>query len=723
MKLDSNKALFLLSCLTLSLLVNTSANAQQEPSAPSLHWSTTDGNQYLETNGSDLHLKPRTEKIGPGVVNATAKLNLPDTQKWQVSFDIRFGILRDQASNFHLSRGGHDIGWVGADGFNKQMGVFVGKDTEVFATATDTEWHHLSYISNGNILIVQLDNKQVGTGAAQNIPDSLVLGNGQDMSVPCHQEGVWVRNVSVQNETKPAPLKQTTPIAVGQHDVTASSPKQIQLVTPEVTNPVFSPVSHEPTVVDVQENDKALFCVLGDTVHLAGTTSGQHRLSRRSLEINGQPYTDHPANPNEDGYNFDWKPRTLGTYQLAVNFFLQKPIAILEVRSITVNVIPKAPLAIQKFSNPVPASCPVAVQSVDTTTFHPARIEFFLNGASVGTAQREPFQVTLPVSKQLPGSYTVSYQAYDAQGSRLNGETETISVPLRVRSITPSSVTLAKAKDATSFTSDMVTGLKVVKVTYFVGDQPVASTTVPPYDTTADLSSFKSDTYPLRADVQIEDGETFCNPPATLSLTNQPDDARLAKLAKEEADRQGRLAKENADRQASLQKAEADRQALVAKQVADAMTHKVEAENLAKLNEERYEKDVADNTVIAVRSNQISIALDGNLTKIGDSYWLTLKITNHTNRVIGPIDPDMHFDDFSSSILLPYDDTIPNPFDEYGFPTKILSDRYHDLVVPANGTKNISYFASNLTASEKARKPTRVGFMGTLRNISLPVNP
>ena len=94
--------------LTLFLLI-ASPHSGISQSTSFLHWTTSDGDQFLETDADGLHLKPRTTGTVPGVVNATAKLSLPDTKKWQVSFDMRFGILRDQASSFHLSRGGAGI--------------------------------------------------------------------------------------------------------------------------------------------------------------------------------------------------------------------------------------------------------------------------------------------------------------------------------------------------------------------------------------------------------------------------------------------------------------------------------------------------------------------------------------------------------------------------------------------------------------------------------------
>lgn len=171
-----------------------------DPVASELHWSTVDGGRYLEITKNGLHLKPRTDSTGPHTVTATSLLAIPDTKNWQVSFEARFGGLRDQASSFHLLRDGKDIGWIGADGFYKGMGVFIGKDNDVTSSTADTAWHQVSYKSDGSTLTVNLDGKQVGTGPAQIVPNRLSLENSQDMTVPCHQEGVWVQNVSIKSE-------------------------------------------------------------------------------------------------------------------------------------------------------------------------------------------------------------------------------------------------------------------------------------------------------------------------------------------------------------------------------------------------------------------------------------------------------------------------------------------------------------------------------------------
>jgi len=60
----------------------------------------------------------------------------------------------------------------------------------------DTEWHYVSFMSDGSRMAVICDGKQIRTGAAQSIPDGIDISNSQDMTVSCHQEGVWVRSIT-----------------------------------------------------------------------------------------------------------------------------------------------------------------------------------------------------------------------------------------------------------------------------------------------------------------------------------------------------------------------------------------------------------------------------------------------------------------------------------------------------------------------------------------------
>lgn len=527
-----------------------------DPSASSKQWDqTTNGGMLLFSKGS-VFLKG----VGGGFpVIKTRQNPFPISGDWTASFGYRYTSIGHFGTEL-ICQGPN--GEAIADVHQDIIGQLLQVKDNVSWKKADTEWHMVSFVGTDNHLSVYLDGELMGERLISVRPTRISLG-GILLPYSGDWDDLQVAFVSV---------------SAGKH-VLDKNALHLDQQPAEAATQTASFLSHEAAVVSVQDDDKTLFCALGDSVHLAGNASGQHRLSRRSLQINGQPFTDLPATPNEDGYNFDWKPATPGSYHLDVKFTLQNPFGTVVAKSVDVTVLPKAPLALQQFSGPVPASCPVTAQSVDTSVFHPSRVEFFLNDQSVGTANQAPFQVTLPISKQLPGSYTVSYQAYDAQGARWNGETETVTVPLRVKLTTPPAVTLASEKDQAHFTADIVPGLKIVRVDYSVDDQRVASTTTPPYDVPVKLSSFKSGSHSVKAEVLVEDGETFCNPPTTLALTNQPDDIRLAQIAKEEASQQARV---EAEQKIQIKLAEMERQKRVAKQDADTITAIANATRLEK---------------------------------------------------------------------------------------------------------------------------------------------
>ncbi len=495
-----------------------------DPSTSSKQWDqTTNGGTLLFAKGS-VFLKG----VGGGCpVIKTHQNPFPVSSDWTASFGYRYTSI----GNY-----GVDLSCVGPNGekiadVHQDVNAQLVQVTDNLSwTKANIDWHVVCFVMTGSRIAVYLDGNLIGDRPVSVRPTSISIG-GWLMTNSWDWNDLQVAFVSV---------------SAGKH-VLDNSALHLNETPVVVAAQPASLLSHDASVVNVQEDDKSLFCVLGDTIHLAGTTSGQHRLSRRTFLINSQPFSDAPANPEDNGYDFSWKPASPGNYPLDVKLILANPFRMVAAKSVDVTVLPKAPLTLEQFTKPVPASCPVAVQPVDTAIFQPARVEFFLNGQSVGSADKAPFQVTLPISKQTPGTYTVSYQAYDAQGARLNGESETVTVPVRVQLTMPTVVNLAAASDKTTFTSSIVPDLKIVRVDYLVDDQRVASTTVPPYDASTSLLAFKSGSHSVKSEVVIEDGETFCNPPTTLTLTNQPDDARQAQIAKDVADKTAALAKQVAN--------------------------------------------------------------------------------------------------------------------------------------------------------------------------------
>ena len=528
-----------------------------DPSASSQQWQqATNGGSLLFAKGS-VFLKG----VGGGYPIIKTRQNpFPVSGDFTISFGYRYTSIGNYGTGLNCIG---PNGQVVADLHQGIDGQLLQVSDNVSWIHPDTTWHVVSFVMANNHVAVYLDGNSKGDRTASIRPTSIAVGGGS-MSNPWDWNDLQIAFIRVD------PGKR-----VFDKSALHFNEQPIETVTEAVSG-----LPHDAAAVTVQEADNAIFCVLGDTVHLAGTTSGQHRLSRRALEINNQPYSDIPANYDENGYNFDWKPAATGSYSLAVRFILQKPNDSVAVKNVNVTVLPKAPLALQQFSKPIPASCSIAVQSIDASLFHPARVEYFLNGQSVGVANQAPFQVILPISKQSPGSYIVSYQAYDAQGARLNGESETVTVPLRVQLAMPSAINLVSDKDTVPFKSTIVPDLKIVRVDYSVDDQRVASTAMPPYDAIANLSAFKSGSHSVKSEVLIEDGSTFCNPPTIIALTNQPDDARMAKIAKDEADRQAIIQKEAEAKQTRIAQqllvARMQNQAEVEQSLADTSTATLE---------------------------------------------------------------------------------------------------------------------------------------------------
>lgn len=502
-----------------------------------LHWSTNDGNQYLELNGTELHLKPRTDSNGPRTVTAAAKLNLADAGSWQLSFGIRFGALKDGAGALHLMHGATNVGWVGADGFNNSMGVFIGKDNEVTAVTPDLEWHHIKYISNGSTLTAWLDDKQVGSGPAQNIPDNLYLDNGQDMGVPCHQGGVWVRDVKVNDEAQQAPLEQ-----------------------PEM-------IDARPSVILVQNDEQSVCCLPGDTLRVAGHYSTDDRLYERFLDANGSWLNKSTASGKDDDYSYNWTASKPGKYQLNASYLLQNNVKTI-AHSYTVNVLETPPVII-----PLPKSAVydvrVVAQAANKTAFHADRISFQFNGNRLDSQNNNIMETKLPINSLASGNYMLSYEAVDNNLGRFVGNTVSIYVPERLQVKIASNVTLIKPSDQTQANTEVSPGVTISNLSYLLDGQSVKSVTQSPFTASLSLSTLPSGTHSIQAvATDSTTGRTIKSPVTLLTLVNQPDDANKAHLAvlaaqKQTAEEQAAAlrAKQQADEQARLAKEEAERPA------------------------------------------------------------------------------------------------------------------------------------------------------------------
>lgn len=500
----------------------------------------------------------------------------PVTGDWTVSIGYKYTgetvcgtdlkICRLDGSNLP------DLAFIHED--NNGQFISIDGAGQVWRQSPNQDLHVLTLSKQGSRIKTIMDGKAVAESDAGAAPVGFRFGNTGAVS----WDATWT---SQQIEFVLVTAPWETPTRQSVQSVTQRLPVQaMPLPTVEISRRLASP--RPATTIELSQADDNVCCVLGDTFHLSGQSDGKHRLVRHALEINSQPYTDLPVSPDDNDYSFTWKPDAPGTYHLTIKYTLQKPYDITVVKEVTLMVSPNRPAALDLFAQALPTDAPVSVQPLDSSVFHPTRVEFSLDGHFAGAAGQAPFQAILPISKLDPGQHNVTYQAYDAHGLHYQGGTETITVPERITLALPSSLKITAEKEKTPLSVQLTPGLKVTQVNYFVGNQQIASSTQAPYDASADLAPFKSGSYDLKAQVVTSDFGAFSSPSQRITLTNSPDDDRLTRLAKEEADRQAVLLKAEADRQAVLLRAEEEKQAKLAKQVGDAAAAKAEQEHVSK---------------------------------------------------------------------------------------------------------------------------------------------
>ena len=533
---------YIVCCILIALPLSGQA---QSP----LHWTTTNGDQYLEAKGAELHLKPRTSGTGPEIVTAASKISLPDTQDWEASFEVRFGVLRDQASSFHLTREGRDIGWIGADGFNKQIGVFIGKDNQVSASATDVEWHHVSYVSNSSSLIVLLDGKQVGTGSAQNIPDSVDLSNSQDMRVPCHQEGVWVRNVSVRS----------------QNVVLTQVPALTPLPSLAATFTV------DPLIIPLRPSDNNVTCQIGDQIQINGSVTMQKTFDSCLLLADGVVASTRTPSIPTDNYSFTWTPETPGTHILELRYTTLH--ARVTVRRLLVTAAASPPAVFADLPASVGVDIAVTVVGAGPHPFPVSRVELYFKDKPLVVTTAAPFTANLPIAAiTQPGTYPIKFIAYDSAGHSFYARATKVEVPQRVQVNSSHAITLRNAGDKASLGVRVLPGIQVAKVSYALvragasDYEAIASATSAPFSADVDLSNRSSGEYQLKATVTSTAGNSYEAYAVPLTLTNVPDDNRQAQEAKARADREAQEAKDRAAaevKDAAIAAENAKRQAVI----------------------------------------------------------------------------------------------------------------------------------------------------------------
>lgn len=194
--------------LVLSLLLAPSSVLSQSSGLP--HWSASAGDNILTVGADGIHIDQKEPKDTARFAQATRHLSLPAGKPWRVSFEARFGQLRSAGTAVALFTGQTRLGWIGADGWHKGLGCFVGTGffhdpgQDAFP-APDTAWHRFEFVGAGGTLTIREDGGEVAAGPSGGTPDAINVGQFHAVlggTPPAGQQTeLWLRNVTAETVT------------------------------------------------------------------------------------------------------------------------------------------------------------------------------------------------------------------------------------------------------------------------------------------------------------------------------------------------------------------------------------------------------------------------------------------------------------------------------------------------------------------------------------------
>lgn len=195
---------YFLALLLLFSMSFTVATASPEEPVSTRHWQFTSGDNTVTASSQGIHVTQRLPANTTQFANASAKLLVANASAWKVSFNVRFGVLRPLGAVVRLYKGNDTIGWVGADGWFKHMGVSTGDHDSKLDVPADTDWHHIEYDCSGRTISVWHNGQKIGEGISQGTPDRIFVGSSSPgKNVATQQTEVWLRNVQEEVMTAP----------------------------------------------------------------------------------------------------------------------------------------------------------------------------------------------------------------------------------------------------------------------------------------------------------------------------------------------------------------------------------------------------------------------------------------------------------------------------------------------------------------------------------------
>ena len=175
-----------------------------------------------------------------------------------------------------------------------------------------------------------------------------------------------------------------------------------------------------------------VICTVGTTLTLSGQFTLRDckscLLTSDRKPVSGQTVENDPINPV---YAFQWTASTIGTHALSVVYILDNDTPTL-ARKLTVITTNTAPVTLEALPSiytkaasgeDLPATVDVAPD------FHASKVDFFMDGALVGSASAAPFTVSLPLGGAAHGPHRIAVQAFDTDGNRYFSPVRTVTIP------------------------------------------------------------------------------------------------------------------------------------------------------------------------------------------------------------------------------------------------------------------------------------------------------
>ena len=354
---------------------------------------------------------------------------------------------------------------------------------------------------------------------------------------------------------------------------TVPGPHEYWVAQVGIETSATAPVPILPALtIPLRPADTNVTCQVGDHLQLTGSVTMQKTFDSCLLVADGAVAETRTPSIPTDAYAFTWTPQTPGTHTLELRY--ANLHAKVTVRRLLVTAAASPPAVFSGLPATAGADTAVSVVGSGPTPFPLARVDFYFNGKPLAVATTPPFAATLPVEAiTQPGTYPVTFIAYDTAGRPFYAHAATVEVPQRVQVTAPRVFTLRHAGDRASLTASVLPGIKVAKVSYSIVHadashyEVMADVTAAPFSADVDLSRYASGDYWVRAIATSAAGNSYEAWAVQLTLTNTPDDDRKAQEAKAKAAEDARLAAvaaEGAKRQAAVDHVQSERAANLA---------------------------------------------------------------------------------------------------------------------------------------------------------------